>query len=627
MKQLILALFTILFSFSALLAQTDAMQSLKGICIYIDYEDAPANTEAAQLDSLLNGIYYTETNVNRTFRQYWRQETRRNVDITHDIFFYRAPKPASFYASVTWQEGIDLWRLALEDVVANNPSFDWNALSRHGNGGLREVMVISSSSAPAGVGGAHYPQYVLSNGVFISSIHGSFIKYPGQTTNNLFVIAHEAGHSIFGFPDTYDTEVISSGTGTYSLMSGQGPDMPPVGAPFLVIEGWGHAVEIDEPGEHRVTLLADGDSIFLYRNPHDEAEFFVIEARKNSTLGNSNFPTSLGLMVWHTDDNVTTSNTLSQMSYDQHYRHSVEQADGLFQLESGPGRPADSKDIYIPGREFTDDTTPNSEWWTGEASDFELKDITFVGNDRLEFTVTIPERHTEHYEVIPSENWFFLESAPFQSGHGPQLAYDGDPSTFYHVPWTSDQQRPHDLTVYLADEYLITEVYYRANDNFSPPYEGRVRECVVYTSDDNSYFEPIADAWLKRTRYNQYIPTIPTIGSYLKFSALSGFDNDPRTSIAELSIRGIKTSLLATAEVTNRLYLNIYPNPTADYLMVAVETPEPTYIVIYDMSGKAVSGALIHRNERLDLTHLTSGAYTIAAKAGNEVDRKKFVKM
>ena len=61
------------FSYS----QTDVNAPVHGITIYIDYADAPATVTPVQFDSLINGITYSEAGVERTFRSYWRQETRR----------------------------------------------------------------------------------------------------------------------------------------------------------------------------------------------------------------------------------------------------------------------------------------------------------------------------------------------------------------------------------------------------------------------------------------------------------------------------------------------------------------------------------------------------------------------
>ena len=536
MKTFLLFIISFFVMSSFLCAQTDANRSIKGICIYIDYPDTPASIDEVTLDSIINGVSYNEPGIDRTFREYWLQETRRHIDITHEIFFWTAPETAEFYKTVTWQEGIDVWRIALEAIISENPNYDWANLTTHPNGSLMEVMIISSSDKPAGVGGAHWPNWTLSNGVFVRPIHGSALHRESQDTRTIFVICHEAGHSVFDFPDTYDYGGDSGGTGFFTLMSGTGPDVEPVGGPFLEIRNWGHSVEIEEAGEHTITLKADGDSIFVYRNPHLASEWFTIEARKRSNPGNSRFPAELGLVIWHTDDEVTTSNTEQAMTANNHYRHSIEQADGLFELENSNAL-IDLGDVYLPSKSFTDVTVPSSTWWDGESSGFEVKDIKFVGEDHIQFTVTIPKLHEEHYDRISTDNWLALEAAAHQVGYEPEKAFDNDVSTYYHVPWNSSESRPHEIVIYLGDEYLISEAFYQANDNFSPPWEGRVENMGISVSTDGIYYEDIGGEFLERTRYNQFIELEPTLGSYVKFSAFSSFDDDPRTSMAEIALR------------------------------------------------------------------------------------------
>ncbi len=372
---LIVAAFLLMPVTHEAVSQTDANTKYKGITIYIDYPDVPASVTPARLDSLINGLSYQEEGAARSFRTYWYEQSRRNVDFTHDIFFYRAPQPSTYYASITWQDGIQLWKDALEWIIAQHPNYDWRSLSvaddgfdRQPKGGLASVMVLSSKWGPSGIGGAHGPRWTLSNGVKVNAIYGSVLKSPWDTTPiNLFMNLHEAGHGIFGFPDTYDTDggaEHSGGTGIYSLMSGGLPDVEPIGGPFLAQYGWGTTVE-PQPGTTTLTLRADGDSVVVMRNPYDPHEYFSIEARKKSNTGNSLFPAELGLLIWHTDSKVFTSNRLSDMTPLKHYRHSIEQADGKYELERSATNRGNPGDIYLPGYTFTPDSEPDTHWWDG----------------------------------------------------------------------------------------------------------------------------------------------------------------------------------------------------------------------------------------------------------------------
>lgn len=117
-------------------AQTDANIPIQGITIYIDYPDAPASVSSDQLDSIINGETYTDLDIERSFKNYWYQQSRRNVVINHDIFFYSAPYPVSYYEALPWYEGILLWQNALEHIIVTYPGYDWDLLSESESGSL-----------------------------------------------------------------------------------------------------------------------------------------------------------------------------------------------------------------------------------------------------------------------------------------------------------------------------------------------------------------------------------------------------------------------------------------------------------------------------------------------------------
>ena len=67
----------LLSSWSSGYCQTDANIPYRGITIYISYPDAPPAVTPAQLDSIINGVNYQEVGIQRTFRKYWHEQTRR----------------------------------------------------------------------------------------------------------------------------------------------------------------------------------------------------------------------------------------------------------------------------------------------------------------------------------------------------------------------------------------------------------------------------------------------------------------------------------------------------------------------------------------------------------------------
>jgi M6 family metalloprotease-like protein len=633
------ALLSLPFSREAL-SQTDAKVKYKGLTIYIDYPDAPALVTRDRLDSLINGISYQETGAGRSFRKYWYEQSRRNVDFTHDIFFYTAPQPSTYYESITWQEGILLWKDALEWIIAHNPGYDWRSLSlvddsfdRHSKGGLASVMVISSKWGPLGVGASHGPGWTLSNGVKVTTIYGSVLKSTWDTTPvNIFMNLHESGHGIFGFPDTYDTDygaAHSGGTGIYSLMSGGLPDVEPIGGPFLAQYKWGMAVE-PKPGTTTITLRADGDSVVVFRNPYDSCEYFTIEARKKSTTGNSLFPADLGLLIWHTDSKVFTSNRLSDMTPLKHYRNSIEQADGRFELERSATNRGNIGDIYLPGKSFTNVSRPDTKWWDGRASGFELTNIQLVGTEHVSFTVTITEPAGRLPE-IPQTEWRLVSATPSQSGYQGFKAFDGNKNTYYHVPWGNTYARPHEMIIDLGQVYEINEFYYTANSNFVPPWEGRIADYTISLSEDGlNWGQPVASSTFFYTELTQYALFAKTLGRYLKLTALNswlgdGSLTDVRTSIAEINIRGSKLpSGIDDSEISASGF-SVYPNPSMGIFTIKSEDNQRSQTYhLFDALGKEIKNLEV-RSEftTLDLSGYPAGMYYL--KSGSKMAKHGIV--
>ncbi|WP_106917783.1 T9SS type A sorting domain-containing protein [Chryseobacterium aurantiacum] len=73
----------------------------------------------------------------------------------------------------------------------------------------------------------------------------------------------------------------------------------------------------------------------------------------------------------------------------------------------------------------------------------------------------------------------------------------------------------------------------------------------------------------------------------------------------------VLTVLGVNEVVTNQEKINVFPNPTADYITITVSSKKkPKDVSIYDMSGKLVSQKEIN-NSRIDLSFLPKGVYML----------------
>ena len=85
-----------------------------------------------------------------------------------------------------------------------------------------------------------------------------------------------------------------------------------------------------------------------------------------------------GLAIWHVDEDGDNSH--EQMTSGSHYELSLEQADGLFQLERQRNQIGDAGDLFAGAdARFADTTVPDSKWWNGTSSNLTIEQISTAG--------------------------------------------------------------------------------------------------------------------------------------------------------------------------------------------------------------------------------------------------------
>ncbi|HPD18764.1 MAG TPA: hypothetical protein PLF61_03770, partial [Candidatus Goldiibacteriota bacterium] len=200
------------------------------------------------------------------------------------------------------------------------------------------------------------------------------------------VICHENGHMVMCWPDLYDYGGESDGLGSADLMaSGNWNDggYDPVDTnPFLKhAAGWADITDID--GSMRGIYYAKPNVNQAYRflKPAEPNESFYIENRRKS--GRSRTMPGEGITIWHVD--WYGSNDYEQMTKEQHYLVSLEQADGLYQLEHNQCC-LNQYDFFYRGNKtsFDRNTTPDSHWWDGTDSGLNIVNISGI-SDNMSF--------------------------------------------------------------------------------------------------------------------------------------------------------------------------------------------------------------------------------------------------
>ncbi len=124
-----------------------------------------------------------------------------------------------------------------------------------------------------------------------------------------------------------------------------------------------------------------------------------------------------------------------------------------------------------------------------------------------------------------------------EAGYEGIQAIDNDPTTMWHTQWSSRKpSHPHEIQIDLRQSIVIDGLTCLPRQDGNP--NGFIDEYAVYLSSDANHWGPpiirgrfANNSALKTIRFNE-----SAAGQYLRFVALSGFDSDIFTSIAELNV-------------------------------------------------------------------------------------------
>lgn len=219
----------------------------------------------------------------------------------------------------------------------------------------------------------------------IAELAASTSLFKSDDDPSLLLFAHENGHTLFGWPDLYGKIYPRFGLmgGGYS----RGNPLPPE-LNFALKEGWINPVDLKDvkPREQDMTArirlnVNDLSSVFKYENPNNPNEYFLFQAVAKK--GRYEASTGEGLLIWHIDDSKR-DNKEKGMSPESHWRVSVEQADGLYELENGKNN-GNAGDYFSPGDVFNDNSTPSARWWDGSPSGLDIQEISGKGDLAIMF--------------------------------------------------------------------------------------------------------------------------------------------------------------------------------------------------------------------------------------------------
>ena len=357
--------------------------SFVGLCLLIEFPDDGGIIPQAEVERFCNQPGYSGFQNNGSVFDYFRDNSNGEFDYTNIVTpYYMAQKNRSYYTD----ERIPFPQRARElisEAIAHFDSqgFDFSPLTTDDNDNIIALNIFYAGNRTNNWSKGLWPHSSSLLAPLTTNSGNKALDY--QFTNIgdrllLGTFCHENGHMICGFPDLYDTGFQSSGLGAYCLMSSEGDPKNPVqiSAYLKYKAGWANSVKKITPGSN-IAISAGINDFYIYQNPNDPAEYFIIENRRAS--GRDASIPSQGLAIWHIDESGNNQN--EQMTLNQHYECSLEQSDNNFDLERRPYSYGDAQDLFsaTTNRRFGNATFPDSKWWDGTPSGLEIIDISLPG--------------------------------------------------------------------------------------------------------------------------------------------------------------------------------------------------------------------------------------------------------
>ena len=374
---------------------------LKALAVLVDFSDKVHTVAATFFDNLVFGA----PGSGRSVRDYYNKVSYGQMDLytvnlPSSLGWKTASESYSYYVNNGY--GTDspypnnCQKLA-EDIVdaLHAQGVDFSKYDNNHDGAAEPIILIHAGS------GAEFTNsttdiwshsWVLNhprtyNGVTV----GRYVIVPeywqtkstSSSDMTIGVVAHEMGHGFWDLPDLYDTTYTSNGIGDWSLMASGSWNGPLVGGYTLGgSPAWPDAYCRVQMGFVTPTTITGSQTnlsipqaynnptaqtVFKLPSPFNSKEYFLLENRQKTTGTYDQYLPGSGLLIWHVDENMDSNDYActdqTDCSCGLHYLVSLEQADGLMQLESYNYNSGDSGDSF-PGatnnRDWNIATTPSS---------------------------------------------------------------------------------------------------------------------------------------------------------------------------------------------------------------------------------------------------------------------------
>lgn len=358
----------------------------KALVLLVDFSDFSGTETQEHFNNLLFSI---GTN---SLRDYYREVSYSQLDVIGEVSghgttvgWYRAPKAKSYYTNNDYGFGSypnNAQKLVEELIDLAAPHVNFANYDNDGDGKVESLVVIC-----AGVGGEQSGNkndfWSHKWGISPKVVDGVTIDryFMAPENGRVGVMCHELGHLLMGWPDLYDTDYSSRGTGRWDLMAGgswnNGGNTPAHPTAWCKIKAGWIIPNVIFNAAQTVTLQPYSNNKEVYKLPINDLgskEYFLLSNRQKQGF-DSHLPGE-GLIIEHIDDTKTNNTD------ENHYLVDIEQCDGLRELNKNINS-GNTDDAFPSGSKnvFSNTTVPNSKSYAGADSKISVTDITRSGDN------------------------------------------------------------------------------------------------------------------------------------------------------------------------------------------------------------------------------------------------------
>ncbi len=347
-------------------SSSEVTGNYKGLAILVDFSDEPAVWSEEVLIEMLNGDSFTTNGNNGSLKQYFSDISGGLLEYENVVFgYFRAPKTFAEYEAMDIATGAqEILGFVLEEI--DKSGFDFSTLSIK-DGRIQAINLMHTGKPQDWAEGMwhHASSYWGFSADGVSS--GRYNTSPINNNLGIGVIAHENGHMIGGWPDTYkyNRDTGPDGIGAFDLMCNYGSSTNPVvpNPYFRWLAGWTTPIDISD-SRAAFSRPANDNTIYKYTRPDNEREFFILEVVKRKGR-RDRFPDE-GLTIWHIDQDGNNQTTYHE-TFLEHANNNIETHYGATWHKGGT-------------EWFDKNTAPNSRWRDGDDSGLQIYNISAAGS-------------------------------------------------------------------------------------------------------------------------------------------------------------------------------------------------------------------------------------------------------